>query len=57
MSRWGKSRPKNKFIDDGSDDQAEKPARKVARTEKDDVDGITVCEVCHGPLTPEQTEI
>jgi hypothetical protein len=51
MSKWGKSRPKDKFIDDGSDDQDEKrPAKKAARTEED-ADGITVCEVCRDLLT------
>eukprot|EP00250_Pteridium_aquilinum_P029767 c40092_g1_i1 orf=99-404(+) len=40
MPRWGKGRAKD---EDASDD--DRPARKAARTEKDDADGITVCEL------------
>eukprot|EP00250_Pteridium_aquilinum_P018379 c2405_g1_i1 orf=295-609(-) len=43
MSKWGKSRNKDSFINDGSDD--ERPAKKVPRQEKVELDGITVCEL------------
>ncbi|KAI5062157.1 hypothetical protein GOP47_0022696 [Adiantum capillus-veneris] len=43
MPRWGKGRAKDDFIDDGSDE--EKPARKAAKKEVDDTEGITVCEL------------
>lgn len=38
----GKGRSKDDFIDDSDD---ERPAKKVAKRENDDSDGITVCEL------------
>lgn len=43
MPKWGKSRAKDDLVDDGSEDG--RPAKKVARKETDDSDGITVCEL------------
>ncbi|MCO5575469.1 hypothetical protein L7F22_029270 [Adiantum nelumboides] len=43
MPRWGKGRAKDDFIDDGSDE--EKPARKAAKKDSDDSEGIVVCEL------------